>query len=160
MSNPKIANAPLQSFAVHSDTVAGAACQYVKLDIGAVGASSPVTASNPIPTTQGSNSTRWFSQVEFNAPQSNSVLKAAPGAGLALSITKIIVSIGATAGTVKFVYDTAGTPTVVIPTMYFSTNGGITLTFDQPLKLNNNVNFGFTSTLVTTHSIFVQGIIE
>lgn len=49
----KIANAPLGSFPVHSDSLDanGGRVQYVKLDMGAAGLSSPVTALNPLPVT-------------------------------------------------------------------------------------------------------------
>jgi hypothetical protein len=45
----KIANAPLGSFPVLSDTVGDSRAQIIKLDFGAVGASDMVTLVNPLP---------------------------------------------------------------------------------------------------------------
>lgn len=103
---------------------------------------------------------RYFSATENHATaQTNNELVAAPGAGLSLYITDIIVSNGATAGTIKFVGDTGGTPVTRIEVLYLAINGGAPIQLKQPLKIATNTNFGFTSATVTTHTIFVSGYI-
>lgn len=94
-----------------------------------------------------------------SSAQTNTQLKAAPGAGLSLYITDIVVSNGATAGNVKFVEDTAGTPVDRLEIMYFAANGGASLSFKTPIKITADKNFGYTSATVTTHSITISGFI-
>ena len=89
--------------------------------------------------------------------QTNKEIIAAPGAGLSLYITDIIVSNGATAGNIKFVESTASSPVDKVEVLYFAINGGAPLCFKTPLKLSANVNFGYTSVTVTTHSVLVLG---
>lgn len=47
VSNNQASNNP--DYSVHADTVSGAEVQYVKLDVGTAGNSSPVTPANPLP---------------------------------------------------------------------------------------------------------------
>jgi hypothetical protein len=101
-----------------------------------------------------------WSATENNATaQTNNELKAAPGASLSLYITDIVVSNGATAGEVKFVEDTGGTPVDVHETLYLAANGGAVMNFNTPLRITANTNFGYTSTTVTTHSVTAHGYI-
>jgi len=91
--------------------------------------------------------------------QTNTVLKAAPGANLSLYITDIMISNGATAGDVRIVEDPAGTPVIKIPKLYFAANGGASKHFNTPIRITANKAIGYTSTTVTTHSILVSGYI-
>jgi hypothetical protein len=86
-------------------------------------------------------------------------LKAAPGAGLSLYITDIIISNGATAGNVKIVEDTAGTPVDIVEVMYFAANGGAVIPLRTPIKVTANTDVGYTSASVTTHSVTLCGFI-
>lgn len=101
----------------------------------------------------------WDVAENHTAAQTNNSLKGAPGASLSLYITDIIVSNGATAGNIKFVEDTAGTPVDLIEVVYLAANGGFVTNFRTPLKVTANKDFGFTSVTVTTHSITVLGFI-
>ncbi|MHA2063734.1 MAG: hypothetical protein ACXABY_05045 [Candidatus Thorarchaeota archaeon] len=101
----------------------------------------------------------WDATENNATAQTNNQLKAAPGAGLSLYITDIIISNGATAGSVKIVEDTAGTPVDRIEEMYFAANGGISKRFETPIKITANTDVGFTSTTVTTHSVTLSGYI-
>ena len=102
----------------------------------------------------------YFRASENNATaQTNNEIVAAPGAGLSLYVTDIVVSNGATAGSIKIVEDTAGTPVVIVNETYMAINGGAVMQFKTPLKLTANKNLGYTSTTVTTHTITVSGYI-
>lgn len=91
--------------------------------------------------------------------QTNTQLQAAPGANLSLYITDIVISNGATAGNVKIVEDTSGTPVDIVEIMYFAANGGAALHFTTPIRVTANTNVGYTSATVTTHSITMNGYI-
>ena len=91
------------------------------------------------------------------AAQTNTELVAAPGAGLSLYITDVIISNGATAGNVKLVESTADSPLDIIEVGYFAINGGFVSNFQTPLKLTANKNLGYTSVSCTTHSVTVSG---
>lgn len=91
-----------------------------------------------------------------SSAQTDTALVSAPGAGLSLFITDLIISNGATAGSVKIVENTASS-TDVIELMYFAINGGMTKHFDPPLQISENVDVGYTSATVTTHSVFISG---
>ena len=88
--------------------------------------------------------------------QTNHELVAAPGAGLSIYITDIMVSNGATAGTIKFVEDTGGTPVQKTGTMNFAALGGTSPNFQTPIRVTANKNFGFTSATMTNHSVMVN----
>lgn len=99
----------------------------------------------------------WSATENNAAAQTNNELKAAPGASLSLYITDIIVSNGATAGSIRLVEDTAGTPAIVLQEMYLAINGGAHLKLQTPIRITANKNVGFTSTTVTTHSVTLLG---
>ncbi len=99
----------------------------------------------------------WSVSENHTTAQTNNELKAAPGANLSLYITDIIVSNGATAGNVKFVEDTGGTPIDKVEVTYLAINGGMVVNFKTPIRITANKNFGFTSVTSTTHSITVNG---
>jgi hypothetical protein len=88
--------------------------------------------------------------------QTDKELIAAPGAGLSLYITDVIVSNGATAGYVLFEEDTASAKTVKIPKLYLGINGGAVMNFRTPIRCTANKNFGMTSNTVTTHTALIN----
>lgn len=103
---------------------------------------------------------RLTSATENNATaQTNNPILSAPGAGLSLYITDIIVSNGATAGSIRFVEDTAGTPVIKVQETYMAINGGAVIPLKTPIRITANKDFGYTSTTVTTHSVTVSGYI-
>lgn len=103
---------------------------------------------------------RLTSATENNATaQTNNPILSAPGAGLSLYITDIVISNGATAGSIKFVEDTGGTPVTKVQETYMAINGGAVMNFTTPIRITANKDFGYTSTTVTTHSITVNGYI-
>lgn len=107
------------------------------------------------PTEEGSK-TIWTATDVQAAAQTDTVLQAAPGAGLSLYITDIIISNGSTAGTVEIVENTASS-TTILETMNFAVNGGAVINLQTPIKVTENDNLGYTSVTVTDHSITVCG---
>lgn len=101
----------------------------------------------------------WRANENQATAQTNNELKAAPGAGLSLYITDLIISNGATAGSVKLVEDTAGTPVDLVGPLYLTANAGVAKQFKTPLRVSANKNLGFTSVSVTTHTVTVIGYI-
>lgn len=98
----------------------------------------------------------WNASVDYAVAQTNATVKAAPGAGLKLYITDVIVSNGATAGNITLLDGSGGS---VILELYPAANGGLTHSFRTPLALTANTLLAITSTTVTTHSVTVSGFI-
>ncbi len=101
----------------------------------------------------------WSITGNYAAAQTNVELKAAPGASLSLYITDIMVSNGATAGTVKFVQSTASSPVDKISPIYLQINDTAVMQFLTPIRITANTNFGITSVTCTTHSVVINGYI-
>jgi hypothetical protein len=97
----------------------------------------------------------WTVNGEYSGAQTNTSLKAAPGAGLSLYMTDILISNGATAGSVKLIDGSGGATKV--GTLYFAVNGGCAISFKTPIKLTANTALCVTSVSVTTHSVTVNG---
>lgn len=102
------------------------------------------------------STTIWAATDNQAAAQTDTALQATPGAGLSLYVTDIIISNGATAGSVKLVEDTASAADIV-ELMYFAINGGCVINLKTPIKLTANKDLGYTSVSVTSHSITVCG---
>lgn len=100
--------------------------------------------------------TIWKSSVNFGGAQTDTAIKAAPGAGLSLYITDIIMSNGAVAGNMKLVENTASA-TDILEVMYFAINGGLVCNFKTPIKLTADKDLGLTSVDCTSHTIIVTG---
>jgi len=99
-----------------------------------------------------------WSAVENNSTaQTNNELKAAPGPGLSLYVTDIVMSTD-TAMNIKLVENT-GSPTDKAGPYYFAANGGIAMPLKTPIKLSANVNLGYTSSAAGNHTIQVHGFI-
>lgn len=90
--------------------------------------------------------------------QTDHVLVAAPSAGYRLVITKVGISNGATAGTVKFEEDTASAKTQKGLLHYMSANSVASYTVN--FRLTEAKNFGFTSVTATTHSVYCEYYVE
>ena len=98
----------------------------------------------------------WHVSADYGAAQTNTSVKAAPGASLSLYVTDIQISNGATAGNVTLLDGSGGT---VLYELYPAINGGATLSLRNPIKLTANTALCVTSTSCTTHSVFVSGYI-
>lgn len=101
----------------------------------------------------------WSLFEDHTSAQTTNQLKVAPGTNLSLYITDIVISNGATAGTVKIVEDEGGTPVQKTQTFYLAINGGAAIHYKTPIRLTTNKSLGFTSGTVTTHSIEVHGYV-
>ena len=90
--------------------------------------------------------------------QADHALVAAPGAGKRLVITRLQFSNGATPGTILFEAATAGAKTQYGPKWYMAANdkGNPEVYY----VLGENLNFGFTSAAMTTHSVSCEYHIE
>lgn len=100
---------------------------------------------------------RFFNaRADYGAAQTNATVQAAPGAGLKLYITDIMISNGATAGNITLLDGSGGT---VIWEIYTAINGGCVANFKTPIVLTANTLLAITSTTVTTHSLAIQGYI-
>lgn len=99
----------------------------------------------------------WHVSVDYASAQTNASIKASPGAGLALYITDISISNGATAGNITLLDGSGGT---VLYEIYPAINGGATLSLKNPIKLTDATALCITSTTVTTHSVFVSGFVD
>lgn len=99
----------------------------------------------------------WHVSADYASAQTNTSVKAAPGASLALYITDIMISNGATAGNITLLDGSGGT---VLFELYPAINGGVALNLKNPIKLTDNTALCITSTTVTTHSVFVSGFID
>lgn len=95
---------------------------------------------------------------DYAAAQTNEPIKAAPATtGHRIYITDVVVSNGATAGQVKFVEDTGGTPIDRIESLHLGINGGAVLNFTNPVQLTAGVDFGVTSTTADDFSVTITG---
>jgi hypothetical protein len=94
--------------------------------------------------------------VDYAAAQTNTTVVAAPGAGLSLYITDIVISNGATAGNITLLDGSGGT---LLFEIYPAINGGVAHSFRNPIKLTANTLLAITSTTCTTHAITVTGYI-
>jgi len=68
----------------------------------------------------------------------------------------LVISNGATAGNITLLDGSGGT---VKFELYPAVNGGVSMSFRNPIKLTANTLLAITSTTVTTHSVFVSGYI-
>jgi hypothetical protein len=100
---------------------------------------------------------RFFNvSADYASAQTNASIQAAPGASLSLYITDLVISNGATAGNITLLDGSGG---AVKFELYPAVNGGVSMSFRNPIKLTANTALCITSTTVTTHSVFVSGYI-
>jgi hypothetical protein len=95
----------------------------------------------------------WRADGKWGAAQTDTSVKGAPGAGLSLYITDIVMST-----------DTAGSMTmqdednaIVVPLMYFAANGGAAMHFRTPLKVLSNKALEIDTVIAGNHSVLVSG---
>lgn len=98
----------------------------------------------------------WTVSADYASAQTNASIKAAPGAGLKLYITDVVISNGATAGNITLLDGSGGT---VLVEIYPAANGGMAMPFRTPIALTANTALVITSTTVTTHSVTINGYI-
>lgn len=96
----------------------------------------------------------FFTSADYSGAQTNTSVQAAPGAGLSLYITDIVISNGATAGNITLLDGSGGTVKFEV---YPAINGGVSISLRQPIRLTANTALCITSTTVTTHSVNIGG---
>jgi hypothetical protein len=95
---------------------------------------------------------------DHNTAQANhSVIAASGSASTSIYITDIMISNGATAGSVQILDGSGG---AVLWYMYCAINGGCAIQLHTPIKLTANTAVCYTSTTVTTHTVAVGGFIS
>jgi len=96
----------------------------------------------------------WHVSADYASAQTNTTVKAAPGAGLKLYITDIVISNGATAGNITLLDGSGGS---VVFELYPAVSGGAAMPWRTPIDLTANTLLAITSTTVTTHSVTISG---
>jgi hypothetical protein len=162
--NVTILDADEAEVVIGSDDCSGVQVQLVKLAQSADGSATPIAADGDgleVQVTKGTvnavpaaHSSRWQTQHSETEAQTNHSIQAAPGAGVSLYITDVVVSNGATAGEVKLLDGSGGT---VLLHLFPAIGGGAALHFRTPLKLTANTALCLTSVTVTTHAVTVTG---
>ena len=97
----------------------------------------------------------WSATNNSTSAQTNTALRAAPGAGLRLVLTDIIISTDATE-TLKVIEAT----TDIVEVFYLGANGNVTHNFTSGIRLSENVNLNYTTTTSANTSITVSGFTE
>lgn len=101
---------------------------------------------------------RWSYHVNGSSALTDTTVQAAPGAGLSLYVTDIVISLGA--GTALNVFFEEGASTVLGPFYLEAVNGrGVVIPFRTPKKITANTALTVTSSAAVAHSIDVQGFI-
>ncbi len=98
----------------------------------------------------------WNAAADYDAPQTNTVIQAAPGVGRRLVIIALSISNGAVAGKVTLLDGSGGS---VLYPLYPAINGGATYSPTR-IPLSENTALVITSTDVTTHGVAVDGYSE
>ena len=91
----------------------------------------------------------------YAAVTTNAELVAAPGAGVSIYLTDLLVSNGATAGYITISENTAS-PTVKVQRLNLAASGGASIQFSTPIKLTANTNLGVTSSSSDDFSVTVS----
>ena len=91
----------------------------------------------------------------YAAVQTNAQLVAAPGAGISIYLTDLIISNGATAGYITIVEDTTSA-VVKIQRLNLAANGGASIQLATPIKFTANKNLGVTSSTADDFSVTVS----
>jgi hypothetical protein len=94
----------------------------------------------------------WHATGNYSGAQTDASVKAAPGAGLKLYITDVVLTTD-TAMNIQLEHGT----TDVIPPMYFAANGGAAMHFQTPIVCAANTALTITSSAAGNHSVLVSG---
>jgi hypothetical protein len=106
--------------------------------------------------TSGIHPNHWSVSADYGAAQTNTTVKASPGASLKLFLTDINISNGAVAGNVTLLDGSGGT---VLWESYLAINSNVTANLRTPIMLTANTLLAVTSTSSTTHSLNISGFI-
>lgn len=97
----------------------------------------------------------WTANNNFAGAQTDTSIKAAPGEGLSLYITDVIL----TTDTAMNIQLEDGDDADVIPPLYFAANGGASMNFQTAIRLTANRSLTITSSAGGNHSVLVNGYI-
>ncbi len=90
----------------------------------------------------------------YSAVQTNTALVSAPGVGISIYLTDVIISANAE-GYVTLEEDTASAQTVLVQRLNFADDGGCSISFSQPIKLTAAKDLGITSVTTDDFSVTV-----
>ena len=95
----------------------------------------------------------------FVTPQANQSIKAAPGAGLSIYITDLVLVNGLGAGTIRLYsgVDTGLNTNDVLSSMYFAAGERLTMNLSAPIKLAANSALSIYSLGIGNHNVIVNG---
>jgi len=145
------------STVIATDDAGSAHYQKVKLVDGTADSTTVIPGdANGLQVVNVMHSAGWVANNNTSTAQTNTQLKAAPGASTALYITDVIMSTD-TAMNIKIVDDTAGTPADIIGPFYFPANSGEAFHFITPIKIDDNTNVGYTSSAAGNHTVSIVG---
>ena len=114
---------------IATDKIGTVNYQIVKMDVGALGASSPFTGTVGVDNTS-LPATYWGTTI-FTGTNTMGTIKAAVGAGTCIYVTDLIISVGSASQVV------IGDGTITTPlagTYFFAANGGLTANFRSPIR--------------------------
>lgn len=140
-------------------TAAIAADIGVKANALRVAPASDITAGTYIgEVSEKYKSTAWSACEDETDAATDDEIKAAPGAGVSLVVTDLIITNDATAAiTFKLLEDTASAKTSLLGTMKIAASSAFVLALKTPLVLTANKNLGYTTTGTSNYSVFVAG---
>ncbi len=149
--------------AIAIDSIGTVDYQVIKLDIGALGSSSPFTGSIPqvgtlsvgTVSTVGLIHPNYFSTTVFTGTNTLGTVKTSPGAGTRIYITDILVSVGSPS---NVVLGDGAASTPLTGTLFFAQNGGVALPFQTPLRTSQGGTLVFQqSAAIGSCTVTVNG---
>ncbi len=149
---------PGPGIVVGQDNVNGTAYQYVKVDVGALGASLPIAYTSgtglPVRQTYAQPYERFFGTM-FTAGQTNGTLVPAPAAGTFTRLFDVVVS-GSAAGT-AFLELGDGTP---FGAGVFAANGGFVFNSSRGVRTNGTAQDILFNAASGTWGVTVSYLLE
>jgi hypothetical protein len=147
-----------------AEDIAGVLYQFVKLASGVHESTDPIDGDGNgqllvNPFNVGGGWKVWHNIAAADAVHTNVELKAAPGAGLSLYITDVIISNSSTAA-MTFALDEDGGGASAAPVMgsiYVPVSSNVHLRFATAVKLTANLSLEFTNTGQSNASLTICG---
>jgi hypothetical protein len=101
---------------------------------------------------RGHRADAWSANDNYAIAQTDTVVKAAPGAGLALYVTDILFS----TDTAMNIFLEAGA-VIMTPAVYLAVNGGWSAHFQTPIRWTTATAITITSSAAGNHSVLILG---
>jgi hypothetical protein len=101
---------------------------------------------------RGHRADAWNANANYAAAQTDAIVKAAPGANLALYVTDILFS---TDTAMNIFLEAAAA--IITPKVYLAANGGWSAHFQTPVRWTTNTAITITSSAAGNHSVLILG---